>query len=89
MYFRHLLRTRFIGTGAAQLNRLHLVCLSEVAVLKIFTSALIVINTLYSIAAATHLDNNDNTCVTSSGGGSGNSAVPRHQEVCFVVPPLA
>lgn len=81
MYFRQLLRTRFVGVGAARLNRLHLVCRAEVAALKTFTFALITINVLFSVTAAakTHLDK---SCPS---GGSGKSAVPHRQEVCFIV----
>ncbi|XP_018524769.2 histidine triad nucleotide-binding protein 2, mitochondrial isoform X1 [Lates calcarifer] len=77
MYCRQILRARFVGTGATHLNRLHRVCLTEVA-LKINCLVLILMNIFLSLPAAEHLDN---TCPTSSGGGCGKSAVPpRHQE---------
>lgn len=86
MYCRQILRARFVGTGATHLNRLHRVCLTEVA-LKINCLVLILMNIFLSLPAAEHLDN---TCPTSSGGGCGKSAVPpRHQEVWFIVAPLS
>lgn len=84
MHFRQLLRTRFVGTGAAHLTRLHLVRRAEVSAPKThFSCSLVLMHVLFSLSAAERIDNN---CPAGPGGGCGEPAVPHRREVWFTVP---
>lgn len=80
MYFRQILRTRFVRT--AHLNQLHRVCRAEVAALNFYSLVFFLINISFSIAAAEYVDNN---FPTSPVGGCGKPTEPHHQEVWFIV----
>lgn len=83
MYARQVLRVQSCGTRTAPVFRLRRVCGAEVAALKANHLVVTLINTLFSLAVAEHVD----TCAARPGGGCLETAASHHPEVWFTVPP--